>query len=244
MNRFNAIVSADGDGDRPSRRRRRPGGPLRGDLLGLITAGFLKADVLVTPVTSNSGIERGGDFEVIRTQVGSPYVIAGIEDALGKGKSAIVGFEANGGFLTGTAFAPVHGEIRALPTATASCRSWRLFVSPKCAGQPLSAMADQFNMPSVASDRIQNYAQERSGALMAHLRASDANLSAFLAPVGTIKSHNDIDGLRMTLADDRIIHFRPSGNAPEMRCYVEAETDEAAAQLLAQGLALLDGFKG
>ena len=36
------------------------------------------------------------------------------------------------------------------------------------------------------------------------------------------------DGLRMTLADGRIVHLRPSGNAPELRCYAEADSVEVA----------------
>jgi len=47
---------------------------------------------------------------------------------------------------------------------------------------------------------------------------------------------SDIDGLRVTLTDRRIIHFRPSGNAPEMRCYAEAESEGAAQGLLRAGL--------
>ncbi|MNT83604.1 hypothetical protein D3C72_2234990 [compost metagenome] len=74
---------------------------------------------------------------------------------------------------------------------------------------------------------------------MAHLRASADNLKGFVAPLGQVKSVSDIDGLRVTLADDSVVHVRPSGNAPEMRCYVEA-TDQAAAEaLLAKGLATL-----
>ena len=42
-----------------------------------------------------------------------------------------------------------------------------------------------------------------------------------------------------TLDDGRIIHFRPSGNAPEMRCYVEAESSEAAEALLSRGLSTI-----
>lgn len=34
----------------------------------------------------------------------------------------------------------------------------------------------------------------------------------------------------MTLADERIIHLRPSGNASELRCYAEAETYPIANQ--------------
>ncbi len=50
---------------------------------------------------------------------------------------------------------------------------------------------------------------------------------------------SDIDGLRVTLTDGRVIHFRPSGNAPEMRCYVEAADKASAASLLDEGLSLL-----
>ena len=66
-----------------------------------------------------------------------------------------------------------------------------------------------------------------------------ANLAAFLAPIGKLSNKSDIDGLRIALQDGRIIHFRPSGNAPGMRCYVEAETPEAAKELLKQGLELI-----
>ena len=65
-------------------------------------------------------------------------------------------------------------------------------------------------------------------------------LGSFLAPLGSVQSVSDIDGLRTTLADGRVIHFRPSGNAPEMRCYVEAADKESAASLLKDGLSLLE----
>jgi phosphomannomutase len=55
---------------------------LRGDLLGLIVSRFLKAKVVATPVTSNSGLEQDGGFAVRRTRVGSPFVIAAMEEAL------------------------------------------------------------------------------------------------------------------------------------------------------------------
>lgn len=70
---------------------------------------------------------------------------------------------------------------------------------------------------------------------MTHLRASRDNLEAFLAPVGTVKALSDIDGLRVALTDGSTIHFRPSGNAPEMRCYVEAANQDAAETLLNKG---------
>src|SRR6185312_3990828 len=52
------------------------------------------ADRVVTPITSNSAIEALGSFAVVRTKVGSPYVIAGMDDALQQGGRLVVGFEA------------------------------------------------------------------------------------------------------------------------------------------------------
>ncbi len=71
---------------------------------------------------------------------------------------------------------------------------------------------------------------------MTHLRGSQEAIAEFLAPIGTVASASDIDGLRMTLTDGKIVHLRPSGNAPEMRCYVEAGTEAEAKALLTFGL--------
>jgi phosphomannomutase len=45
--------------------------------------------------------------------------------------------------------------------------------------------------------------------------------------------------LRMICASNRIVHLRPSGNAPELRFYAEADSVDAAEDLLAQGLDIL-----
>ena len=239
---LDAIVSADGDGDRPLLAD-ETGLPLRGDLLGLMAALFLGADTVVTPVTSNSGIEAAGDYRVVRTRVGSPFVIAGMEEARDAGASAIVGFEANGGTLTGSDFQVNVAAFAALPTR--DCFLPILAVLSRAAEDKvsLSTLAKTFALPVAAADRLENFATERSAALMAYLRGSAENLARFLAPIGEAAQTSDIDGLRVTLKDGRIIHFRPSGNAPEMRCYVEAKTEEDAAKLLEAGLAEIRNFK-
>ena len=99
-----------------------------------------------------------------------------------------------------------------------------------------------YRLPVAAADRLENFAQEKSAALMAHLRASKDNLETFLAPVGKVKALSDIDGLRVSLTDGSTIHFRPSGNAPEMRCYVEAANQDEAEMLLNKGLDLIRNF--
>ena len=235
---LDAIVSADGDGDRPLLSDEK-GAPLRGDLIGLIAARFLKAGIVVTPVTSNSGIEKAGEFIVTRTRVGSPYVIAGMDAAKLDGQKNIMGFEANGGLLTATDFL-VNGRIvRALPTRDSFLPCLSVLYAAKSDSLSLSGLAARYQLPYALSDRLESFATEKSTKLMENIRSSCESLERFLAPIGRPATISDIDGLRITLEDDRVIHFRPSGNAPEMRCYVEARTENEAQQLLKQGLAVL-----
>lgn len=240
--RLDAIVSTDGDGDRPLVADER-GVPLRGDLLGLVAARFLNAKIVATPVTSNSGIEAAGDFAVIRTKVGSPYVIAAMNTALAEGKTGVLGFEANGGLMLGSDFSVDGRPIAALPTRDSFLPALAVLAAAVAGKTTVSGVAENYSLPVAVADRIENFSQEKSSALMTYLRASPDNLSAFLAPIGAVKSFSDIDGLRVTLADDSIIHFRPSGNAPEMRCYVEAASLEAGEALLAKGLSRIEGFQ-
>jgi phosphomannomutase len=102
--------------------------------------------------------------------------------------------------------------------------------------RPLSEIAAGFALPAAASDRLENFPVETSAVLMAELRSGPGPLAAFLAPIGVPQKTSDIDGLRVTLEDGSVVHFRPSGNAPEMRCYVEAADEAAAARLLQAGL--------
>jgi phosphomannomutase len=235
---LHAIVSADGDGDRPLVADER-GDPVRGDLLGLIAAGCLGAEVIVTPVTSNSGIERRGSAKVLRTRVGSPFVIGGMMEALARGQDRVVGFEANGGTLTGSEFV-VNGErLAALPTRDSFLPVLAILKLVAERRAPLSAITSGYDMPVALSDRLENVPSETSAALMETLRGSAEALAGFLAPIGVPSAVSDIDGLRVTLEDRRVIHLRPSGNAPEMRCYVEAETEAGALDLLDRGLALI-----
>ncbi|WP_312360131.1 phosphomannomutase [Ensifer sp.] len=234
-NRLDAIVSADGDGDRPLVADEN-GAPLRGDLLGLVACAFLGAEVAVTPVTSNSGLERAEGLSVIRTRVGSPYVIAAMAQAVREGATKVAGFEANGGTLTASDFSVGGKVLKALPTRDCFLPILAVLASAAERGTTLSGLAASYRLPVALSDRLENFPVETSTRLMAFLRAETANLGSFLADIGRPAAVSDIDGLRVTLADGRTVHFRPSGNAPEMRCYVEAETVAEAETLLAQGL--------
>jgi phosphomannomutase len=123
--KFDAIVSTDGDSDRPlilgvdfnTNKVNFCGG----DLVGMLTAEFLGADSMVVPISCNDGIDRGNLKHMLepKTRIGSPFVIAGMEKALAAGKLAVCGWEANGGFLTGSDITKDGKTLRALPTRDA-----------------------------------------------------------------------------------------------------------------------------
>ena len=127
---FDAILSTDGDSDRPlvvavlPALEVPPGGRrlrfLPGDLLGIITAEYLGADAAAVPVSANDAVERRMDQRGIllrKTKIGSPYVVAALDEIRLAGKRGrVVGWEANGGFLTGSDIVLAAGTLSSLPT--------------------------------------------------------------------------------------------------------------------------------
>jgi phosphomannomutase len=234
---LDAIVSTDGDADRPFVADEN-GEFVRGDLVGTVTAAMLGADCVVTPITSNSGIERSRRFaRVVRTRIGSPYVIEGMRIAVAEGASIVVGFEANGGVLLGTDAAMGGRHIAALPTRDAMLPILSALWAAKSAGKQLSSLAADFAFGAALADRLQNVPAEASGAFLAALEGDAHFRESFLSGLIDVAALDTTDGVRMTGADGSVLHFRASGNAPELRCYVEAGSDGEAARLLGEGLA-------
>lgn len=121
---FDAIVSTDGDSDRPLILGIESGTVrfLGGDLVGMLTAEYLGADAVVVPISCNDAIDRGALASIVepKCRIGSPHVIAGMRQAMAKGKQQVCGFEANGGFLTASDWVRPGRTLRALPTRDAA----------------------------------------------------------------------------------------------------------------------------
>jgi phosphomannomutase len=230
---LDAVVSADGDGDRPLLVDEK-GQFIRGDVLGLLAARYLGADCVVTPVTSNSAIEDLSIFSsVLRTRVGSPFVVAAMEGAGG----AVIGFEANGGTFVGEGvsanghrLAPLVTRDAILPMLCALGESARL-------GEPLSGIVSTLPLQHAVADRLQNIPSERSAAFLDRLRHEEGYAANTFEPYG-LSRRADIDGLQFWTGEGDMVHFRASGNAPELRCYVEAHSPEKARELLDWGLSV------
>ncbi|MBF0680197.1 MAG: phosphomannomutase [Devosia sp.] len=227
--KLDAIVSADGDADRPLLMDGE-GTFVRGDALGLLAARFLGARAVVTPVTSNSAIERTGYFAaVIRTRVGSPFVVAGME----AGGDKVVGFEANGGTFVGPGF-----ELAPLPTRDAILPILAVFSLAQQQNISVARLVRDLPLQIAVADRLQDVPSERSAAFLSRLEIDPAYASELFGD-NAIAGVNAIDGLQFHLASGETVHFRGSGNAPELRCYVEAGTPEKATTLLGWAMDVL-----
>ena len=227
---FDAILSTDGDADRPLIGD-EAGNWMRGDVVGILCAQYLQADVVVTPVSSNTAVEQCASFQqVVRTRIGSPYVIAGMQAA--KAGSTVVGYEANGGFLLGTHISNDRATLTALPTRDAVLPMLALLTLSRVAARPISQLTSGLPSRFTASDRIQQVPTGASRALIAVLGADATQAAQLMAPQsGPVVAQDSTDGLRLTFDNGDIVHLRPSGNAPELRCYAEAATQGRAQEL-------------
>lgn len=228
---FDAIVSTDGDADRPLIGDEH-GQWLRGDIVGILCAKFLSADVVVTPVSSSTLTEISGWFKkVIRTKIGSPYVIDTMQ-ASQTGKQNVVGFEANGGFLLGSDVVHDNHVLKALPTRDAILPILALLSLSRQNQQPISALIASLPARYTASDRLQNFSTALSAELITKLdRDHQIVFTLMAANSDRILSVDRTDGFRVVFENGDIVHLRPSGNAPELRCYTESETQEKAELL-------------
>jgi phosphomannomutase len=184
-------------------------------------------------VSCNTAIEMSNNFsQVQRTQIGSPYVIEAFA-GLSQAHHRVAGFEANGGFLLGSDVTINDTLIHALPTRDALLPAMMLLSLSIQQGRGISTLVADLPQRFTHSDRIQEMPTNKSQALLIDLESQPNILLTQMGLDEAVTSHNTIDGLRLTLSSGNIVHLRPSGNAPELRCYAESH-DENQAQALVE----------
>ena len=238
--RFDTIVSADGDSDRPLISDER-GEWLRGDVAGVLVARYLGADSVCAPVSCNTALEKCGWFPHIhRTRIGSPFVIAAMLAASAGGSRCVVGYEANGGFLLNSNVPRAGRTLRALPTRDALIVLLSIPLLARAEGKTIRQLQESLPPRFTASDRLKDFATSRSQAILQRFNTGNeagdrAALQAILGSgLGEVTALDRTDGTRVTFSTGDIVHLRPSGNAPEFRCYTEANSAERALSLNAQ----------
>jgi len=241
---FDCIISTDGDGDRPLISDEH-GVWLRGDIAGILSAQYFNADVVVTPVSSNSAVDLCGSFkQVIRTRIGSPYVIEAMNQAM-TGDNIVIGYEANGGFLTATPIAQNGKMLSPLATRDAAIVPLAILLLAAREQKTISELLQTLPPRYTASDRLKEFPSELSRAILGKMQQADpqANLQQVTDLFATIAGQplaiDTTDGVRISFVNGTIIHLRASGNAPELRCYTEADSEQAAQALNAACIAVM-----
>lgn len=239
---LDAIVSTDGDSDRPLFAD-ATGRWIRGDVLGILAAKVLGIERIATPVSCNTALEKCGLFEqTLRTRIGSPYVIAGMQELERDGKT-VAGYEANGGFLLETDIYLDGKVLKALPTRDALLPQIAVLAAARAQKLGVEDLFKSLPKRFTASDRVKDFPTEKSRAKVAEIAERNLGETYFGKLAGKIVSTDMTDGYRMTFDSGDIIHLRPSGNAPELRCYVECDSAARAEELKGKVLAVMQEWK-
>ena len=270
---LDAVVSIDGDSDRPLVLGVEPEGEncrvkfFGGDLVGMVVAAYLKADAVVVPVSCNDALDRGPLQTVVepKTHIGSPYVIAGMQQAVAAGRKAVCGWEANGGFLLGSTLTRAGRTLRALPTRDAFLPILGVLFCAAEKGKSVCALFDELprrfsraallkNFPRPVSEKIVrrfspagiNSKQiDFAGAIdpaLLNLQAEIARVFTNALGFGTAEKVDFTDGVRIYFSNGDVAHVRPSGNADELRIYAVADSQVRADAIAQAGVAEPDGI--
>ncbi len=180
--KLDAIVSTDGDSDRPLViGLQKPGGDpelqfIPGDLLGALVAEALNADAVAVPISANPSLEEffaARGISVLRTRIGSPYVIEAMETLKAQGRQRVVAWEANGGFLLGSAVAFEQGMLEPLPTRDATLPMLTVLRVANRRQVPLAQLLEDFPPCYGKSDLLDEFPQQDSRRIVEFFKPRD-----------------------------------------------------------------------
>lgn len=204
----------------------------------------------MTPVSSNTALEASGWFErTLRTRIGSPFVIEGMESLAESGLEPVAGSEANGGFLLASCVVRDGRTLPALPTRDALIVALGILATAAGTGRKVSELVRDLPPRFTFSDRIKSFPTEFSLTRIQGLSTGDfvadrsALESIFGRHFGQVAGIDTTDGLRVTFESGEIAHLRPSGNAPELRAYTEADSPQRAREMGEICLRILESWR-
>jgi phosphomannomutase len=247
--RVDAVISTDGDSDRPllvgidyDSAGRCEAKFFGGDLVGMVVAEFLGADAVIVPISCNDAIDRGPLRNLLepKTKIGSPFVIAGMEAAHAHGKQRICGWEANGGFLTGSDLERNGRVLTALATRDAFlpilCVLFKMAQSQQRMSEVFAALPRRFSRAAL----LRKFPRAASLRIVAALTASATEIPQFFTPAqgfSAVERVDLTDGVRIYFTNGDVAHVRPSGNADELRIYAVADSQARADEITRLGVA-------
>jgi len=206
-------VAFDGDGDRVVFINEL-GEFVQGEYSCSLIAKDTDSEVIVTPVSASQLVEKLGK-KVVRTKVGSPYVIAAMKE-----NHARFGFEANGG--------AVSAEIMYTRDGGSTCmKMLNIFSQFKGSFSQMIGTLPKYYMFRTKVD----YKWEQQQKILDTAKAEFNGIKV-----------DETDGLKIWLSEDTWILFRSSQNAPEFRVSAESSEESKAKQLLEGGMKLVNNI--
>ena len=259
---LDAIVSTDGDSDRPLILGVDPATAkahfFGGDLVGMVVAEYLRADAVVVPISCNDAVDRGHLSSAVqtKTRIGSPFVIAGMEEARRRGKNRVCGWEANGGFLTGSNIEREGAILPALLTRDAILPILGVLFAAAERGLTLVELFALLPKRFSRAALLENFPRSLGLKIVASFSPGTGDpqksgeeirkrLADFFTPemgFGTITHVDYTDGVRVLFDNGDVAHMRPSGNADELRIYAVADTQVRADAIAAMGVVEPNGI--
>lgn len=233
-----AVVSTDGDSDRPFVID-ETGEFHRGDMLGCVAADYLGAQFAAVPISANDAVDEfcdNNDVELVHTRIGSPFVIVAMQQA---SRHPSVGWEVNGGLLLGDDINIEGKVLKALPTRDALlpilCALLSAVQSGKKVSEIFAALPGRFTGGGLIDVTEEQAAKVRglSGNIAHAQQIADSTFAD--SPFGSA-TLDTTDGLRMIFENGEVIHLRASGNAPQVRVYTNAASQARADELADEAL--------
>jgi phosphomannomutase len=211
------------------------------------------------PISSNDAIDRSALADVLepKTRIGSPFVIAGMTAATAKGRSAVCGWEANGGFLLGSAIERNGRKLTAMATRDAFLPILAVLFAAAERNCEIATLFSELPGRFSKSGLLKNFPREAGLAIVNRLTPSGSNreddshvwIATILARIFTrVRGFTSVsrldytDGIRITFSNNDVAHIRPSGNADELRIYSAADTQARADAIVAEGIREPDGI--
>jgi len=196
--RMDVVMSTDGDSDRPLvvAVAGKELHFLPGDLLGALVADFLRADAVAVPISANPILEeflgRHG-ITVLRTHIGSPYVIEAMQRLSDQGYRRVMAWEANGGFLLGADIEWGEGVLKALPTRDAVLPLMSVLAAAQQRSVTVAGLLELFPPCYGKSDLIDEFPQQLGRRIVSYFTPQDARIKGLRFESEGILSLGDHD---------------------------------------------------
>jgi phosphomannomutase len=235
-NEVDAIVTTDGDSDRPLVSD-ETGEPCSGDVLGLLVASELSATKCVYPVSSNDLLDsyfENQAVEISKTKIGSPYVIEAMDDS--NAEDSIAGWEVNGGFLVGENI-QFHGKpISPLKTRDAFLPIVIVLSKINKENKSMSKLISSLKPARYTGSGVVDIGSfETMRKILSLVLSEDFKVTQYFTEsngFSEVESIDRTDGIRIRFQNHDVAHVRGSGNAPQLRIYSTANTKDRADMIV------------